>query len=275
MYLGIDIGGTKTLVATLSDDGEITDSRRFPTDKDYQKFLGGLGQNVGKLKNRGAKACAAGIPATVIDRGRGIGVSFGNLPWKDVPIRDDIARICGCPVSIENDAKLAGLSEAAALKDRYSRVLYVTVSTGIGYALVVDGIIDTNVGDAGGRALMLEHDGAPAPWEDFAGGRAIVERYGKQAKDITDAGTWRNIARDLAGGLIRLAATLQPEVIVIGGAVGVYFDRYGSLLAEELAKYKMPLVPLPEVIGAKHPEEAVIRGCYELLRQTGDGKDNS
>lgn len=276
MYLGIDIGGTKTLAAALSDDGKIIGEARFATDKDYGKFLEDLGRNVEDLKRsaggaEGVEAAAAGIPATVIDRGRGIGVSFGNLPWKDVPIRDDISRICGCQVAIENDAKLAGLAEAAALKGEYGRVLYVTVSTGIGYALVVDGAIDPNVGDAGGRALLIEHEGAPAPWEDFASGKAIVERYGKKAADITDAGTWRNIAHDLAEGLIRLIAALQPEVIVIGGAVGTHFHKYGAALAEELAGYHMPLVPLPKVVAARRPEEAVINGCYELLAQSGKG----
>lgn len=268
MYLGIDIGGTKTLVAALSDEGRITDQVRLPTDKDYQKFLHDLRHNIGNLAADNPKACSVGIPATVIDRGRGIGVNFGNLPWKNVTIRDDVARICGCPVSIENDTKLAGLSEAVALEGLYSRVLYVTVSTGVGFALVVDNVIDTNVGDAGGRALLLEHDGSLMPWEDFASGRAIVERYGMLAKDITDSSIWRDIARDISAGLIRLIAILQPEVIVIGGAVGTHFSKYGSALSEELDKYPMPLVSVPEVVSAKHPEEAVIYGCYELLKRT-------
>lgn len=272
MYLGIDIGGTKTLIAALSEDGRITDSRRFPTSHDYGRFLDDLEANLEELGPKNTyQACAVGIPATVIDRDRGIGVSFGNLPWKNVPIKEDVSRVCACPAAIENDAKLAGLSEAAELAGRYKRVLYATVSTGIGFALVVNEIIDPDVGDAGGRALLLEHEGRTMPWEDFASGRAMVERYGKQAREITDEQTWRQVSRDLAEGFIRLIAVLQPEVIVIGGSVGAHFDRYGDLLAEELGKYSLPLVPLPKIVGAKRPEEAVIYGCYQLIRQIGSG----
>jgi predicted NBD/HSP70 family sugar kinase len=267
MYLGIDIGGTKTLVASLDDQGKLTEKVKFPTDQDYAKFLEDLKQSIEGLSAKDFQYCAVGIPATVIDRATGTGVSFGNLPWKDAPLRDDAARLAGCPAVIENDAKLAGLSETALLNGAYRTVLYVTVSTGIGFALMVDNKIDTSFGDAGGRALLLEHEGKMISWEDFASGRAIVERYGKQAGDITDQDTWRQISHDLAQGLIQLIATVQPEVIVIGGAVGVHFKKYGALLAEALETYQIPLVPLPKVIGAQRPEEAVIYGCYELMKQ--------
>jgi predicted NBD/HSP70 family sugar kinase len=168
---------------------------------------------------------------------------------------------------VENDAKLAALSESRLLKDKYSVVLYITVSTGIGIGLVVDGKIDTNVGDGGGRALLLEHKGKMMSWEDFASGRAIVERYGKKAADITDEGTWRAIARDLAKGFIQLIAMLEPEVIVIGGSVGVYFDKYGKLLTEEIKKYHVPLLSMPVIKQAGRPEEAVVYGCYDLASQ--------
>jgi glucokinase len=65
----------------------------------------------------------------------------------------------------------------------------------------------------------------------------------------------------------------QPEVIVIGGSVGSYFDRYGSLLAEEIRKYEMPLVKLPRLLQAQRPEQAVVYGCYDLAKQLyGHGK---
>lgn len=267
MYLGIDIGGTKTLVASLDDKGEITQKVKFPTSKDYATFLNDLKQNVEGLEAREYDYCAVGIPATVIDRAKGIGVSFGNLPWKDVAIRDDIAGIAGCPTLVENDAKVAGLSEAAQVTGTYRRVLYVTVSTGIGVSFVADNRIDTNFGDAGGRALLLEHEGKLVSWEDFASGRAIVERYGQRAAEITDPATWRQISRDLAQGFIVLIAAMQPDLIVIGGSVGSHFDKYGSILNEELENSPPPLVPLPHLAQAKHPEEAGIYGCYELIKQ--------
>ena len=202
-----------------------------------------------------------------IDRTNGVALSLGNLSWQNEPIQKDVEALANCPVEVENDAKLAALSEAMLLKQGFSKALYVTVSTGIGYALVADGVIDTSVGDGGGRALLLEHNGKLTPWEDFASGRAIVERYGQKAVDIDDSSTWESISRDLAQGLIQLISIAEPDVIVIGGGVGSSFDKLAKPLQTALQKYKLPLVKLPTLQGAQRPEEAVIYGCYELAKQ--------
>jgi len=267
MYVGVDVGGTKTLVAVLNDKGTVSEQAKFPTPKSYDDFLKGLTELLAGFQTKDFKAGGVGIPSTVFDRGRGLAVSFGNLPWCNVSIQSDLEKLFGCPMVVENDAKLAGLSEASLLRGQFAKVAYVTVSTGIGYALVVKGVIDTSIGDGGGRTMLLDHQRRLTPWEDFASGRAIVERYGKLASDITDAKTWQQISYDLAKGLIQLIAIMQPEVIVIGGAVGAYFDRYAKPLAAELDKYRLPQVQLPVLRRAQRPEAAVIYGCYQLAKQ--------
>lgn len=266
MYLGVDVGGTKTLVAVLDGHGVIVESRKFPTPKKYDHWLLELANTLAHFEHHDFSAGAAGIPASSIDRRHGRGLQFGNLPWKNVPIEADLQRLIHAPVVIENDAKLAGLSESRLIKDDYSRVLYVTVSTGIGYSFILDGVIDTNIGDAGGKFVLVEHQGKLVPWESFASGRAIVERRGKMAKDIHDQATWRLICRDLAKGLIELIALTEPEVIVFGGSVGTYFDRYHILLADELKRYQVPLLKLPALRQAQRPEQAVVYGCYDIAR---------
>jgi predicted NBD/HSP70 family sugar kinase len=268
MYAGVDVGGSKVLAAVLDDNGVITEHVKFPTPQAYDEFLSELAKTVADFTTKEFKAAGLAIPVTVFDRARGVAVNFGNLPWQNVPIHTDIEKLLHCPTVVENDAKLGGLSEAMLLKDTYHKVLYVTVSTGIGYALIVDGNIDTSLGDGGGRTMLLEHDGKIVPWETFASGQAIVERYGKKAADITDEATWRRIVRDLSVGFLELISMTEPEVIVVGGSVGTYFERYGSYLTEELNKYHLPLLPIPPIVGAQRPEEAVVYGCYDLARQT-------
>jgi predicted NBD/HSP70 family sugar kinase len=267
MYVGVDIGGTKTLVAVLDEHGVIVERSKFPTPQDYGVFLEDLRKTAASLKIQDYMAGATGIPGS-IDREHGIAIKLGNLPWRNSPIRNDFEEIFNCPIAIENDAKLGALSEAMLLKDTYNKVLYVTVSTGIGVGLVVNGVIDTNLADSGGRTIMIEHDGQMMSWEDFASGRAIVARYGKKASEITDETTWKAICRDLAKGFIHLIAIIQPEVIVVGGGVGTYFDRYGQFLQAEIEKYQIPLLKLPVLVEAQRPEEAVIYGCYDLAKQT-------
>jgi predicted NBD/HSP70 family sugar kinase len=274
MYIGVDVGGTKTLVCILNEKGKITHSVKFPTPKNYEHFLLEMRNTAHHLPHQEFKAGGAGMPVTVFDRDKGIGRRFGNLPWRDVPLQHDLERLFHCPFSVDNDAKLAALSEALLLKKKYSKVLYVTVSTGIGVGFVNDGVIDENVGDGGGRAMLIEHKGKRVPWESFASGKAIVERYGKRASDIKDDATWKKIVRDLAPGLLELIAITQPEVIVFGGGVGTYFKRYHKLLAAELLSYEMPLIKLPELRGAERAEEAVIYGCYDLAKQNYDHADS-
>lgn len=267
MYVGIDIGGTKTLIAVLNNHGEIKEEVKLSTDKDYEKFLDEVRNTVAGFHEQEFQAGGAGIPVTRMDRDHGRALVFSNLPWKNVPIRHDLERIFHCPVVVENDAKLAALSEYMLLRHKYKRVLYVTVSTGIGYALVDEGIIDTEIGDGGGRTILLEHKGKLMPWEDFASGRAIVERYGKKAKDIEDEATWKAISRDLAKGFIELIAVTQPDVIVVGGGVGHYFEKFRGLLKKDIEKYKIPMVKLPDLKKAQRPDEAVVYGCYDIARQ--------
>ena len=268
MYVGVDIGGTKTLVAILDEHGRITHSLKFATPKNYDHFLLELRHIAHHLPIKEFWAGGVGMPVTVFDRKHGRGVSFGNLPWRNVPVHRDLERIFDCPIVVENDAKMAALSEAMLLKDQYRVVLYVTVSTGIGYGLVIDGQIDTSIGDGGGKTILLEHKRQFVPWESFASGHAIVERYGKMAKDITAESTWEAISRDLAKGLIELIAVTEPDVIVIGGSVGSYFDRYQKPLKKALSRYHIPLLKRPDLIAAQRPEHAVVYGCYDLAKQT-------
>jgi glucokinase len=272
MYICIDVGGTKTLIACLDDNGVIIEQEKVPTAPDYQDFLVQVKKVISSFENKDFKVGAIGVPAAKIDRVNQIAVSLPNVPWHNVDIGKDIAEITKCQMFVENDSKLAGLSEAMMVKDSYSRVLYVTVSTGIGYAIINNLEIDINAGDAGGRLILFERGGKHVPWESFASGQAILERYGEMAKDIDDEHIWREISKDLAEGLIELIAIFQPEVIVIGGSVGVYFSKYGDILKKELDHYKLPYITMPVIEGAKRPTEAVVYGCYDYAKQKLDNE---
>lgn len=264
MYAGVDIGGTKTLVATLDENGVITEQTRFETPRDYGEFVRALGRAVGELKTTDWRAGAMAVPGR-IDHEQGLGVAFGNLPWQNVPLQKDAEAIFHCPIGLQNDASLAGLSEAMLHKEAET-VLYITVSTGIGTAVIQQQrIVEPDNHPEGGQ-MLLTHEGKLVKWEDFASGRAIVERFGQRAEDITDAKTWQIIARDLSLGLIELLTLTQPNLVIIGGGVGTYFERFGHFLAADLKRYETPLVPIPPLVKAERPELAVLYGCYDYAR---------
>jgi predicted NBD/HSP70 family sugar kinase len=234
----------------------------------YPNFITEVKNVITELtSNTQPKSCAIGLPGT-IDRQNNVVLSFGNLPWENVKIKQDISDILSCPIYIENDAKLAGLSEAEAVKDIYSRVLYITISTGIGIGLTVNGKIDHSVSDAGGRGIMTEHQGKIVAWEEFASGSAILRQTGKLASEITDDADWYLVSRNIAIGLINLIVTLSPDCVVIGGGVGTHLDKFHERLHDELEIYRnRMIVKMPQIKKAQHPEEAVVYGGYLLCKQ--------
>lgn len=266
MYIGVDIGGTKTLIAVFDSKGEIKEQTKFQTPTDYNEFVKELSTAVAKLSTKDFKAFGLAIPGKV-DRKHGIGLVFGNLEWQNIPIQADAEKVINAPGVIENDANLAGLSEALLVKEKYKKVLYVTISTGIGGGYIINGVIDKKTEDAEIGQILLEHKDKLERWEDFGSGRAIVEHFGKRASEIEDPQDWYIIARNIAVGLIDIIATLTPDVIILGGGVGTHLDKFKDRLDEQLKIYENPMVTIPPIIQAQRPEEAVVYGCFELAKR--------
>jgi predicted NBD/HSP70 family sugar kinase len=266
MYLGIDIGGTKTLLARFTKDGDLQETLKFPTPKDYEEFKTQLANNVARITTKPWKLACVGAPG-IIDHENGIDTFIPQLKWSDIPFVADVKKFTDCDsVLIENDAKLAGLSEARFLDKPYHKVLYLTVSTGIGGAQIIDGKLDPEMENSEPGHMKLEHHGKLIEWEKFASGKAIKARFNKLASEINDPHVWKLISYDIATGLIDLIAVLQPNIIIIGGGVGTHFKKFEKPLKEALKEYETPLVQIPKIIGAKNAEQAVIYGCYQLLK---------
>lgn len=275
MYIAVDIGGTKTLVAAFTTSGKLVKSIRFETPHDYPEFIEAVRSAYEQLKPdvTNPRYCVVGAPGR-IDRTKRSVIAFGNLPWENVPIGPDIERIVGVHTIVENDANLAGLSEAILIKHAYKKALYITVSTGIGGIVILNGKIMPEYADMEFGHMIFEHDGKLQHWEEFASGKAMYNKYGKRASDIPadDTATWYEVSRNIALGLTGVIATLTPDVIIIGGGVGTHFDKYADQLHEELMLFGSKLVSVPPLRQAVRAEEAVLYGCYELARQLIDQK---
>jgi len=267
MYLGIDIGGTKTLLAVFDDSGTMLEQTKFPSSPDYQSFLNDLSETITtKLSHHEFLAAAAGVPG-LLDRHAGIIHVLSNLPWRDKPIRNDIAQITHCPVAVENDSKAGALSEARLVLDKYKRVLYLTFGTGIGGGFVVNGNLEPDLPNSEFGQIVFPHDNQLMRWETFASGKAIFEKYGKKASEINDPAIWRLIADDFGLGVIAACAITQVEAIIFGGGVGAYFEKFAEPLQSFIDHNMHPLIQKPVLLPAQHAEQAVAYGCYELAKQ--------
>ncbi|MFZ1458724.1 MAG: ROK family protein [Candidatus Saccharimonadales bacterium] len=260
MLITVDTGGTKTLVATFNRHGKLVQSERFPTPKDPQEYIELVASTITTLsEGKELDAISVAVPGMV----RGMtAVWCPNLGWENVPVGTRLKKHFSCPIFLENDANLAGLAETRALAHIPDVCLYVTVSTGIGTGIIVDGKLHPGFNNSEAGHMMLEYDGRMREWEKFASGRSIKSTYGKFARDIHDRHVWDQIADKISRGLGALIPLFNPEIIIIGGSIGTYFDRYDHSLRTHLRHYLNDHLALPEIRQAIHPEEAVIYGCY-------------
>lgn len=259
MLVAVDTGGTKTLVASFSSDGSLQTSERFETPKDTDEYLAQVVATITKvLGDTPPTAIVVAVPGTITKAG--VLRSARNLGWKNFDIVSKLKPHFDCPILLENDANLAGLAEAHALPEIPSICLYITVSTGIGTGVIAHGHVSEEFAQAEGGQAVVTHEGSLKRWESFASGRAFHEKYDMYAKDITDPAQWHEIAENIGLGLIAQVPLLNPDIVIIGGSIGTYFDHYADDLREFLQQHLVDRTP--EIRAASHPEQAVIYGCY-------------
>lgn len=261
MIIAVDTGGTKTLVARFSDTGVIEASEKFPTPKDFTTYVEQTAAQIRTLAGDTIiDALGVAVPGDVRN---GVALRCPNLGWENVAVLEAFrTQLPGTPIAVGNDADVAAVGEARSLNPLPNLALYITFSTGIGTGFAASGRpIVPLYRFEGGKMLMQTSEGFTS-WESLASGRAIYEKYGQFARDITDEAIWRDIANTMAIGISSLIATFEPDQLIIGGSVGTYFDRYAALLNEKVEELIPIYAPKTAIVQAKHPEEAVIYGCY-------------
>lgn len=261
MLVTIDTGGTKTLVTSFTKTGEMGEVFRFPTPKEPSAYITALRTILKeKYSHEQVDAIIIGIPGTIKN---GVAIWCNNLEWSNFHISEALEGVLGTvPIFIENDANLAGLAEDRSLEEKVGCSLYVTISTGIGTGIITESHINEDLRLSEGGRILVEYNGHLQEWEKFASGKAIYTLYGTYARDITSKRTWNKIADRISRGFLTIIPLLQPDVIIIGGSIGTYFDRYGKQLSSLLERHLPPHIPTPPIRSAQHPEQAVIYGCY-------------
>lgn len=261
MLVTVDTGGTKTLVASFSEAGKIQKQVKFPTPSDQTEYVTLLVSTLQKqFSDAPIDAISVALPGTVVNN---VVTWCENLGWANFDIVGHLAQHFGTtPIFVENDANLAGLAETRVLDPIPTSSLYVTISTGIGTGFTTNGQIDQGLRHSEGGRILVEFQGEVREWENFASGHAIYETYKQYARDITDETAWADISDRISRGFLAVIPMIQPDVIIIGGSIGTYFDRFGLAL-EATLRNKLPAhIPCPTFLQASHPEEAVVYGCY-------------
>ena len=251
MYLAIDIGATKTLIALFSKRGRVVRRVKFPTARGAESFLDDLKANLTRFQKYKVKSVMVAIPGTVY---KNYSVHFGNRNWDDIDIFTPIKNLFSCPIYFENDANLAAIYEGYKL---LGRTVFLTFSTGIGGGIVEKNrLVGVNF-EPGHR--KYEFGGKVSEWEDIAAASALEKFYHiDPATDLRGKKVMQDIAARMYLGLPDIVKEFQPDNIVLGGPMGKIFRLY--------VKY-LPKLPGVKYRRPKRPLESVIYGCYICARQ--------
>lgn len=259
MYLVIDIGGTKTLIALFNKRGRILKKVRFKTPESRREFEGMLKASLipfsAKYSSKIYQVVIA-VPGWIENN---IAVKFGNRPWKDFDIAACIKNLFTCPITLENDANLATVYESFFHR---GLCLYLTFSTGIGGGLARSAKLARHANSVEPGHIVYSWRGQNLEWEDIASCAAIGKDYGRQATSVRGQSAYQDIADRVALGLPVLISRYHPDCIVIGGPLGMLFRRFSSPLKTDLKKTMGKKAKLPRIVAAKRPKESVIYGGY-------------
>ena len=300
-YLGIEIGGTKLPIVVGDASAQILERHRYHVDRGR----GGEG-----IRERIQAALAELVPT---HRPAAIGVGFGGPVdwrtgqiccshqiegWSGFPLGDWLCALARLPVAVDNDANTATLGEATlGAGVGLNPVFYVTLGSGVGGGLVVDGRIyhGAKPGEAEIGHVRLDRQGTVV--ESRCSGWAVDRRirdlrtgnpegplarltagaHGGEARflvqalqqgDQTARRLLGEVAEDLAFGLSQVAHLFHPEVIVLGGGLSLVGEPLRVAVAEALPAFVMDAFkPGPQVRLAALGEDAVPTGALLLARQ--------
>lgn len=279
--LAIDIGGTKHALA-LFRDGRLAGRSTYATDVAggrawMMEHLSALAREW--IMEAMPQACGVGFGGPIDFAAQRVGRSMHVGGWQDFPLAPALEQAVGVRCILDNDANLGALGEFTAGAGRGARLLlYVTLSTGIGAGILLDGKIirgaDSLAGELG--HIPLEADGPECScggrgcFEALCSGWAIEARTGRPARELLADPAFRaGYVPALARGLRAALMLLNPDRIVIGGGLSKAGEPLFAELRAELQRQIPPSFPIRvEVEPAALGDDSVLWGAYALAEQT-------
>lgn len=266
MYIGIDLGGTNIAGGLVTDSGVILNKLSVPTGRERgsDAVIEDIYRVVDALLNENksgeeVKGIGIGIPG-IADPHTGEVIVCVNLNWYNVPLRAKLAEKTSLPVYIDNDATVAGVAEfQVAQEGRYKDAIILTLGTGVGGGVMVDGKVVSGhhgIGSELGHMLIGEslytcNCGRNGCLETFASSTAIIH-YAKhlilsgrktammeavggdldkisgeiifsaaKAGDAVAEEVVDRLVTYLSRGIMNIVCTLDPEIVFLGGGLSM------------------------------------------------------
>ncbi len=310
MYIGIDVGGMSIKAGVVNHSGDIIAKCAVPTPLDNnENFCKAMLESVrGAIKEANIKsdeieAIGIGAPG-VVDREKGLLVNSPNIPYINAPVREYLQKnLRNVPVLVENDANSAALGEYYKA-DNAKNFVFITLGTGVGGGVVIDGKLFTGtngaagelghvVTHAGGRKCGCGREGC---WEAYASVTGLIkttEEHKDEIKGIKpgdrisgrtvfelakkgdkDAERIRNMwIEEVAIGITDMVNIFQPDELVVGGAISKEGDVIMEPVREYVKKHSFNVGELKrtKIVASRIGGDAGIIGAALLYKNKSEG----
>lgn len=301
--IGIDLGGTFIKFGLVSSIGELLYEGILPTeaDKSSEKVIENITMAIELTLQYASQnkisliGIGIGTPG-IIDKTNRVVVAANNIVgWSNILLANEIEKAFPLPVSINNDANLMGLGEQAfGAAKGYSDVLFLTIGTGIGGAIIINNSLFTGYENRGaelGHIPLIANGvsclcGGTGCFEAYASTNALIQQFEKRCKDsgenISEEITGKLIiklyhennhcaieslnehCRFLAQGIAGLVNVFSPQLVVIGGGISEAGAFYVDKIKAEFDKFVIANCALhTEMIAARLGNKAGILGAAQ------------
>lgn len=314
MYaIGIDLGGTNIAAGIVDDKGVLIAKESIPTfaQRHYTEIIADMAK-VAELACKKANLSISdmagigiGSPGTV-DSKAGVIAYANNINFKNVPMREELQKHIQLPVYISNDANCAALgetSDAGAAKG-HRNVVLITLGTGVGGGIIIDGKIyegDHGAGAELGHTLLVLDGvqctcGRKGCWEAYASATGLIRQTKEAMQKEPESMMWELAGHDISAvggrtafdaarkgdktgrqvvdqyikylseGLIDMINIFRPEILLVGGGICNEGEYLFAPVREYINKYVYggENTPLPVIQKAKLGNDAGIIGAAML-----------
>lgn len=272
--VGIAVGGTDTRIGLIDVHQHVIAERMIKTnaERPAEEVVEEIGRTVlalleqQKIPMDQCVGAGIGVPGTV-DRKQGVVRYSNNIRWEDVDIVKEMGKYLPIPIYIANDADCAALGEVTAGAGRdYQDVIMLTLGTGVGGGIILDGNIYEGKGIGGSELghMVIVEDGEQCT----CGRKGCLEAYVSETALIRDVR--RAVGKELTPEAVFAAAKKDEAVKAV---VDSYIRRLGTGIVNIVNIFRPQLVLLGG--GVSVQGEELIKPVEEIMRQGCFGKEKS
>ena len=270
-----DIGGTHIRIGVAQTGNTIDKTIIVRTPQDFSEGVRQLVDHIRGLAGiEKITGMCGGIAGVLTKEKSGLATS-PNLPlWIGKPLVDTLSKTLDAPCLLQNDAALGGLGEAVYGAGKGQEIIaYIAVGTGVGGSRIVSGRIDMSAQGFEPGHQIIAHNGkedACGPqghWEAYISGKALKLAYGKAPEDISDPAVWHEVAHFFAVGIQNTIVHWSPDIVVVGGSVGLHIPLTDVSL--ELGKLLTIFPKAPKIAYGTLGKLSVLYGSLTYLQTKG------